>query len=113
MTSRKVLIIDDEKDLCHLMKFFLSQMEYEVFTSYTLHDGLKMVSDVTPDILLMDNNLPDGLGWEAISEVRSAAPGCRIILISAYKVAQEKSNGDNVEIMEKPISLVKLQHALG
>jgi DNA-binding NtrC family response regulator len=113
MTSRKVLIIDDEKDLCHLMKFFLSQMEYEVFTSNTLHEGLQMVSDVTPDILFIDNNLPDGLGWEAVSEVRSAAPGCRIILISAYKVAQEKSNVGKVEILEKPISLIKLQHALG
>jgi two-component system OmpR family response regulator len=111
-TLRKVLIIDDEKDLCHLMKSFLSQMEYEVFTSYTLHDGLQMVNDVTPDILFIDNNLPDGLGWDAVGVIRSTLPKCRIILISAYKVAQEWLATGKVEIIEKPISLLKLQRTL-
>jgi two-component system OmpR family response regulator len=111
-TLRKVLIIDDEKDLCHLMKSFLSQMEYEVFTSYTLREGLRMVKDVSPDILFIDNNLPDGLGWDAVGVIRSALPKCRIILISAYKVAQEWLAVGKVEIIEKPISLLKLQHTL-
>lgn len=113
MTSRKVLIIDDEKDLCHLMKSFLSQLEYEVFVSYSLEEGLQMIHDVTPDILFIDNNLPDGLGWDTVSTVRSELPYSRIILISAYSAPRVWPVIDRVEIMEKPISLLKLQHTLG
>lgn len=61
----KVLIIDDEEDLCLLIKTYLSRKDCEVFTAYSLSEGLKKLNDLLPDILFLDNNLPDGLGWEA------------------------------------------------
>jgi len=111
MSARKVLIIDDEKDLCHLLKSFLLQQHFEVLTSYSLEEGLQMARAETPDILIMDNNLPDGLGWANIDIVRSFLPHCKIILISAYNIIAEIAN-ENVAVLEKPISLFKLQNCL-
>jgi two-component system OmpR family response regulator len=111
MSARKVLIIDDEKDLCHLMKSFLLQQHFEVLTSYSLEEGLQMARAETPDILIMDNNLPDGLGWDKIGIVQSFLPHCKIILISAYKVIAELTI-ENVAVLEKPISFLKLQNHL-
>ena len=57
----KVLIIDDEKDLCLLIKAYLSRKNCDVHTAYTLSEGLMQVDQFLPDILFLDNNLPDGL----------------------------------------------------
>lgn len=111
MIPQKVLIIDDEEDLCHLMKSFFAPLGYEVQAAYTLTDGLKLVSSMVPDILFLDNNLPDGLGWEKVGYIRSILPACRITLISAYKTKAD-STESNIPVLEKPISLSILRNYL-
>ncbi len=71
MIPQKVLIIDDEEDLCHLMKSFFVPLGYEVQAAYTLSDGLDLVRSMLPDFIFIDNNLPDGLGWEKVDYIRS------------------------------------------
>jgi DNA-binding response OmpR family regulator len=116
MTSRKALIIDDEEDLCSLMKSFLAQKTYEVHTSLTLQEGLLLARQVDPDILFIDNNLPDGLGWEHIGFIQSILPSCRIVLMSAYNATVTLQvpgiNASRVIIMEKPISFGALENLL-
>jgi two-component system, OmpR family, response regulator len=109
MDARKILIIDDEKDLCHLMTSFLKQLGYEVLSAYSLNDGLNYFNAMHPDILILDNNLPDGLGWENIQYIHATDPACKIILISANKVQQDIPDA-SISILEKPISLSMLQH---
>lgn len=111
MIPQKVLIIDDEEDLCHLMKSFFAPLGYEVQTAYTLNDGLSLVRSMLPDILFIDNNLPDGLGWEKVEYIRSILPSCKITLISAYKTVSDKVQ-NNIPILEKPISLSNLKNYL-
>ena len=62
--KKKVLIIDDEVDLCLLLKTYLNRRNYEVYYSHTLKEGINQFKQVIPDILFLDNNLPDGIGWE-------------------------------------------------
>jgi DNA-binding response OmpR family regulator len=111
MIPQKVLIIDDEEDLCHLMKSFFVPLGYEVRAAYTLSDGLDLVRSMLPDIIFIDNNLPDGLGWEQVDYIRSVLPSCRITLISAYKTVSERVQS-NIPILEKPISLSILRNYL-
>jgi|GEM_PF-197051 len=116
MISRKALIIDDEEDFCSLMKSFLTQKTYEVHTSLTLKEGLHLAREVDPDILFIDNNLPDGLGWEHIGFIQSILPSCRIVLMSAYNATLTlqipELNASRVIIIEKPISFNALETLL-
>jgi DNA-binding NtrC family response regulator len=107
MVKKKVVIIDDEVDLCHLLKTYLVDMDYEVFMAHTLSSGLSLLKDVTPDILFIDNNLPDGLGWENIQFFKGQFPQCKINLISAYHSVpkQLSADHDTVRIIEKPLRL--------
>jgi DNA-binding response OmpR family regulator len=107
--TKKVVIIDDEKDLCLLIKSFLLQQGFIVFTAYSLYDGLKMIQEIRPDILIMDNNLPDGSGWDNLNLIRGQLPDCKIILISAFN-SKFTSVVQDVSILEKPVSLLKLQY---
>ena len=84
----RVLIIDDETDFCLLEK-------------------------IRPDIIFLDNNLPDGLGWEKTEFICQHYPNTRINLISAYKYDQNFSGkSTSVRIWEKPISLTDLNKYL-
>lgn len=108
MTTRKVLIIDDEQDLCHLMKSFLLSLGYTVYTAHTLKDGLQAVKNIEPEIIFLDNNLPDGFGWDHITEMQEVVPECNITLMSAFKNSNHIKHNLDVPILEKPISLNRL-----
>jgi len=56
---KRVLIVDDEIDMCSMIKVFLVKKNYEVYTAHTLSDGIKKMNAIIPDALLLDNNLPD------------------------------------------------------
>lgn len=101
----KVLIIDDEEDLCLLIKTYLSRKNCEVFTANTLSEGLRQVEKLSPDILFLDNNLPDGLGWDKADTIVAEHPTIQLHLLSAYNAPQIKDNLPVIKIWEKPISL--------
>jgi two-component system, OmpR family, response regulator len=84
----------------------------EVFLAFNLTDGLNFIKHKNPDILFLDNNLPDGEGWSKTVDILNGNPSLKINLISAYK---EKTNEydafSNVSVWEKPVSIRKLEKA--
>jgi DNA-binding response OmpR family regulator len=103
--KKKVLIIDDELDLCFLLKMHLISKQYDVEMAYNLKDGLLKLDSYEPDVLFLDNNLPDGHGWENLGRIRKEHPLVKINLISgesAYFV--RPPDNKNVCVMEKPLS---------
>lgn len=111
---KRVVIIDDEEDLCRLMKAYLEDIGYDVFLAHTLGHGLILMQEVSPDILFLDNNLPDGLGWERMKFLTEQFPDCKITLISAYKYfpPELRELKSAVRILEKPITLNALKDYL-
>jgi DNA-binding response OmpR family regulator len=106
MRNSKILIIDDEKDYCMIMKSYLLARKYEVFLAYTLKEGLKVLEETRPDILLLDNNLPDGKGKDYIDSIVKEFPSLKLYLISAYHQKTDfLEPHENVTIWEKPILL--------
>jgi len=109
MTKLKVLMIDDEVDYCQIMKNFFTKRNYEVYLAYTLNDGLNLLNSVRPDILFLDNNLPDGLGWDFVEEIRQKLPQIEINLISAYSHGDVSvSNLPGIYVWEKPLQMDQL-----
>jgi len=113
MSKKKVLLIDDENDFGLLLKSFFSKRGFEVFLSQTLTDGMKALETVNPDIVILDNNLPDGMGWDKADYVLEKNGGTQLILISAYRhdnaITQKYPS---VKIYEKPVSLTELNNFL-
>jgi two-component system, OmpR family, response regulator len=113
MAAQKVVIIDDEEDLCHLLKTYLSSLNYEVHIALSISEGMRLIRSVAPDIIFLDNNLPDGLGWEKISLLQAAYPQCKINLISAFDHDPRYINHlEGVRVLEKPIRLHSLHEYL-
>jgi DNA-binding response OmpR family regulator len=106
MPKLKILIVDDEMDYCLIMKSYFQSKGYEVFLAFTLKEGLKKLEEMEPEILVLDNNLPDGQGWDCIDSIIEQFPSLKIYLISAYRQKSDVLHTiPNVTIWEKPISL--------
>ncbi len=109
MPRSKILIIDDEVDYCQIMKTYFQEKGHEVFVAYNLKEGLALIEKNQPDILFLDNNLPDGQGWEFVHQIVEKIPHLKIYLVSAYRQRSDfKGSFTNITVWEKPISLTDL-----
>ena len=79
-------IMDDHKLIREMwVKMFAGNSEYEVTgESGTLENGIEMVRSKRPDILLLDINLSNASGMDAVPEVRKISPGTKIIAVSMH-----------------------------
>ncbi|MBV9986272.1 MAG: response regulator [Chitinophagaceae bacterium] len=110
---KRVLIVDDEVDLCLLIKNYLSRKNYEVYTAHTLSDGFRKLETIVPDVLLLDNNLPDGMGWKEAENIHRRFPNLVITLLSAYQTPKDFNKDDiPVNVLEKPVSLTDIEQYL-
>lgn len=106
MKNRKVLIIDDEVDFGMLMKRFFSQKNYDVYVAYNIADGMKLLDEHRPDVIFLDNNLPDGYGWDKTDFILTNYPQIQLNLISALNVP--KTSASAFRILEKQMLLKEL-----
>lgn len=57
LERKKILLIDDEVDLCTLMRNYFRRKNYEVFIAHTPEDAMQYLNQVTPDIIFLSNEL--------------------------------------------------------
>lgn len=113
MNSAKIsiILIDDEVDLCVVLSAMLSSYGYEVNYYHTIRDGLAAIKKLQPAWVIIDNNLPDGLGWDKTNEILQVASHVNIIKISANPDSTREKHRDFIHYLIKPInvnSVVKL-----
>ena len=66
---KKILIIEDEKNLASVLYDTLCD-EFSIMKAFDGEEGLRKFYDVSPDIVLLDINLPKIIGWDICSEIR-------------------------------------------
>jgi DNA-binding response OmpR family regulator len=115
MSISKVLIIDDETDICFLLGIVLRQKNLDVIQSNNLQSGKEKLLELQPDILFLDNQLPDGSGVQEIKSIRKQFPEMKIILMSANDGAAEQQyalrNGADL-FLSKPFSQESVEDSL-
>jgi DNA-binding NtrC family response regulator len=99
-----VLIVDDDNDLCRILEFVIAD-KCSVHVEHSLVGADHYLADRQPDIILLDNNLPDGLGVKAISHMLQIYPKVKIVLMTAddSKGLQEMAMDEGaVKFIAKP-----------
>jgi DNA-binding response OmpR family regulator len=81
---RKILVIEDEKNLRLLYQQDLSRDGFDVVTAATASDGIAMFESERPDLVVMDIRLPGMDGLEAMSRLLNKHPKTPVVLNSAY-----------------------------
>jgi DNA-binding response OmpR family regulator len=101
----RIVIVDDEQDLCFLLSSMLRAQGFDVESFFTLKAGLSGITRLKPDWVILDNNLPDGLGWEHNGKIMESAPDVNIINISANPDSHRTQNSSRVHYLIKPINV--------
>lgn len=103
--GKNVMIIDDEVDLCMLMQNYLQHRHYTVHFALTLKEGIEKLKTFRPDILFLDNNLPDGPGWSRAREISTLNPDMHVYLMSGYQPSPPHDLPEgSYRLLHKPIS---------
>lgn len=81
----RVVIVDDHRTLAELLAVSLRHEPGLELVGHapTVAEGLRLVRDEDPDVVLMDFSLPDGDGIAATREVRAARPETRVVMLTA------------------------------
>src|SRR4030095_5276094 len=87
----KVLIVDDEKEICILLAAIMRQHHMVPSYVHTIADAKQTVESKKPQLLFLDINLPDGSGIELLSDLKKSYPHMKIIVISAFDSLKEKA----------------------
>jgi two-component system, OmpR family, response regulator len=90
-TTSKVLIVDDELDICYLLSGMLKQRNFRPGFVNSLSDAVIALQTDTPTILFLDNHLPDGFGLDFIPYVKKNYPDIKVIMITAHDSAAERN----------------------
>jgi len=68
--AKKILIVEDDRAICDLLSHVLEMKGFEVLVANTGNDALKIIKKTTPDIAILDINLPDITGWDVLKSMR-------------------------------------------
>jgi two-component system, NtrC family, response regulator HydG len=102
----KILIIDDEKDLCLVLSRFLSKHGYEVLEAHKGKKALELVNESVPDLILCDFMLEDMDGTSVLKAIKEINPSTPVIIITGFsniKTAVEVMRLGAVDYIIKPL----------
>lgn len=82
--DQKILIVDDEPEICWIVKKVLSEKGYAVHTAFNGEQGLKMAGDVSPDLVFLDLKLPGIDGLEVLRQLKDRHRELLVVILSAF-----------------------------
>ena len=69
-TMKKILIIEDDRELNLGVSYALEKEQYQVLKAFSLREGKKLETEQNLDLILLDVNLPDGEGFSFLTSPR-------------------------------------------
>jgi two-component system, OmpR family, response regulator len=107
----KILIVDDEPDICYFLSRNLSKRGFITAFSNSLADAEQQLETSTPDILMLDNHLPDGRGIDFANKINYKYPDLKIIMITSHDIPEDRSTAYSNGIdffLTKPFTIAEI-----
>ncbi|HPR16817.1 MAG TPA: sigma-54 dependent transcriptional regulator [Candidatus Cloacimonadota bacterium] len=108
----KILIIDDETNICLSLKNILEDENYSCQYAVTSRKGLELAASFSPDIVLLDVRLDGANGIEVLQQIREMNSEIVVIMISGHSGIKEAVQAMRLgayDFLEKPLSLPKIR----
>ena len=109
--NKKVLIVEDEKNIVDILSFNLNKEGYETLEAYDGATGLQLALEQDPDLILLDLMLPRMNGFDVCRSVRDAGRTTPIIMLTAREEETDKVLGLELgadDYITKPFSMREL-----
>lgn len=100
---KRILLIEDDRDLNKGLAYDLELYEYRVYPAYTLAEGMALLDEKGADLILLDGSLPDGDGFDFCRAVKGEC-GIPVIFLTARDMEQDELQGYDGETGRKGTS---------
>ena len=92
MSMGKVLIVDDDKNICELLRLYIEKEGYDTRIANDGKAALEVFDEYNPDLIMLDIMLPELDGWQVCREIRKKSQ-CPIIMLTAKSEVFDKVLG--------------------
>mgnify|MGYP005840345073 CR=1 FL=1 len=111
----QILIVDDEKSFVRSMGFALSEAGFRTLDANTGEDALNLLTENTPDLILLDLRLPGMSGMDVLAEAARLYPELPVVMISAHgdtRAAVQAVKAGANDYLTKPFALDELLYLI-
>ena len=109
--SKRILIVEDEKNIVDILSFNLTKEGYETLEAYDGQAGLQLALEQNPDLILLDLMLPKMDGFDVCRNLRKENRSTPVIMLTAREEETDKVLGLELgadDYITKPFSMREL-----
>ncbi len=105
-TKRRVVYIEDEPEMIDLVRLILNRRGYEIIGANGGREGLDLVRQQTPDLVLLDLMMPDMDGWDVYQQIKAdeRTQNIPVIVVTAKAQSIDKVLGLHIAKVDDYIS---------
>ena len=110
-----VLVVDDEEKICRALSGMLQRFGYSVRQATSGQDGLALVGQEVPDLILLDLMMPDMNGPRFLEELRKTHPELPVVIVTGYPdsdLMQQATQYAPVMLLSKPVDAQLLERTI-
>ncbi|MGH7466089.1 MAG: response regulator transcription factor, partial [Longimicrobiales bacterium] len=107
----RILVVEDNPDILESLQDNLEIDGYEVFVATRAAQTLALVTGQSPDLIILDIELPDGDGFTLLQALRARGNTCPVLMLSARSLEADKVQGFRLgadDYVTKPFSVMEL-----
>lgn len=111
----KILVVDDEKELCGYLKDFFTSRGYEVLTALNGRDAVSIVKKENPELVLLDITMPVMDGLETLRQIKNISPQAKVIMVTINDDNDTKQKAKDLgadEFVGKPFTTDYLENVV-
>ena len=111
----KMLVVDDELDVCDFVKNFFEERNYIVFTALNGEDALRITKTQKPNIILLDIRMKKMDGIETLTKIREIDKNVDVIMVTAVEDKDKMAAAHKLgakDYIVKPLVLEELEHTV-
>ena len=111
--QKKLLIVDDEIEICEFLKSFFEERNYQIKTATSGEQALKAVDEFKPSVVLLDIKMSGVDGIQVLQKIKAKHPRIKVIMVTALETRDKieeclRLGADNY--ITKPLSLEYLEN---
>jgi two-component system response regulator VicR len=116
--DKRVVIVEDDPEMIELVKLILSKDGFKVSGAGNGHDGLNLIQEFVPQVVLLDLMMPDMDGWEVYQSMKAndVMKNIPVIIITAKAQSIDKVLGLHIakvdDYITKPFSPTELLNSV-
>ena len=110
-TKKNILVVDDDKSIRFILRTLLEKNKYSVATTGNQVGLLRLIKEISPDLLITDVKLPDGNILDKLSEIKNLNPELPVIVISGFSTLSTAVNSIKFgafKYLSKPFDIEKV-----